>query len=524
MGTQAMRSAIKWIVAAAFSALLASAAFAQTGQLQSGQIWGNPKATTAPATGTTVGAILDRSYSCTAQGSVMFRGSAGWQCLAPGTSGLALKSGGAGADLSYGTLANAALANSSILINATTCTLGSSCSVSGTGTPGGSTTQLQYNNAGVFAGITGATTNGTAVTLVGPILGTPASGVATNLTGLPLTTGVTGTLGVGNGGTGATTFTSNLPLIGNGASAVAQGTRSGNTTTFATATGTLTNGHCVSIDASGNFIDAGGACTVGGGGGTVSAGTAGQMGYYATSSTTISGNANANISSGALSLGQSASVAGSVVLFGGTSGSSTLKVNAVAGSSTFQFPVGNGSNTNVLSTDGSGNTSWVAAGTGTVTSAVIAAGTAVTVSGTCTITTSGTCTVNADKATAANLEAGASNKVLTADNIYDSEVTVTFAASQTLDFNTFLNARITATANTTSLTCSNIKASQSGVITWVQDATGSRTMVAGWCSQFRWAGGTRGVLSTTASAVDALFYQCISATICYVSLAKAQAN
>lgn len=34
----------------------------------------------------------------------------------------------------------------------------------GSGTPGGSTTQLQYNNAGAFGGILGATTNGTAVT------------------------------------------------------------------------------------------------------------------------------------------------------------------------------------------------------------------------------------------------------------------------------------------------------------------------------------------------------------------------
>lgn len=83
------------------------------------------------------------------------------------------------------------------VVPASGLTIGTTAITSGTGT------HLLYETSGNKVGeISGATSDGTALTLVAPVLGTPASGTLTNCTGLPAA-GVVGTAAV----LGANTFT-----------------------------------------------------------------------------------------------------------------------------------------------------------------------------------------------------------------------------------------------------------------------------------------------------------------------------
>jgi hypothetical protein len=410
----------------------------------------------------------------------------------------------------------------------------------------------------------------TSPTLVTPLLGTPTSGVATNLTGTAagLTAGTVTTnanltgevtsagnaatiaddvvdeanlkvsnaptngyvLSAQSGDTGGLTWVDNTHAAGTVTSVSGAGTVNGLTLTgTVTSSGSLTLGGTLASVANSALTNS--SVTVGTTSISLGASATTLAGLTSVTSTGFTGALTGNVTGNCS--GTAATVTGATqasitscanLVTVGTIGTGVWQGTAVDGAyvdieGTEVKSTGESGGTKFLREDGDGTCSWQApSGSGTVTSITPAAdtgsGTAITSSGTLTFT-GGTSVATSVSGTTVTINSNVLSTAQTFTAGQRGEVTaLTDASTVALDFDDSNNFSLLTTSGVGATRAlgnpSNLTAGQSGAITLTQDGSGSRLVT--YSSYWKFVGGTAPTLTTTASAVDVLVYYVESAT------------
>ncbi len=257
----------------------------------------------------------------------------------------------------------------------------------------------------------------------------------------------------------------------------------------------LTTGQGAYIISDGaNYIAFLGAATGGGSGTVTTTGSPVSGNLTAFSGTTsITGTTGATLSGAVLTLGVANTTLGDFVLEGSTSGAVTVQPAAAAGTWSLTLPTSGGTNGYLLSTNGSGVTSWVASsGTGTVTTVSVAAANGF----------SGT-VANATTTPAITIVAGAitPSSVTSTGPVVGSAQTVSVSgAAIATNYSSGMNVYFTAANSATTTVSAPSNAVDAGNLTYI--ITQGTSSVIAWNAIFDFGASGAPTLSTTNGKVD----------------------